>query len=168
MTILNPFFGKYGGQYVPEVLIPALDELERTFVECRDDPTFKKELSDLLNKYAGRPTPLTLCRNITKGTKTKIYLKREDLLHGGAHNTNQVLGQALLAKRMGKTRIIAETGAGQHGVATALICALLGFKCRIYMGATDTERQKPNVFRMRLMGAEVIPVKVGEIGRAHV
>lgn len=161
MTILNPFFGKYGGQYVPEVLIPALDELERTFVECRDDPTFKKELSDLLNKYAGSPTPLTLCRNITKGTKTKIYLKREDLLHGGAHKTNQVLGQALLAKRMGKTRIIAETGAGQHGVATALICALLGFKCRIYMGATDTERQKPNVFRMRLMGDEVIPVKVG-------
>ena len=161
MTILNPFFGKYGGQYVPEGLSPALDELERTFVECRDDPTFKKELSDLLNKYAGRPTPLTLCRNITKGTKTKIYLKREDLLHGGAHKTNQVLGQALLAKRMGKTRIIAETGAGQHGVATALICALLGFKCRIYMGATDTERQKPNVFRMRLMGAEVIPVKVG-------
>ena len=161
MTILNPFFGKYGGQYVPEVLIPALDELERTFVECRDDPTFKKELSDLLNKYAGRPTPLTLCHNITYGTKTKIYLKREDLLHGGAHKTNQVLGQALLAKRMGKTRIIAETGAGQHGVATALICALLGFKCRIYMGATDTERQKPNVFRMRLMGAEVIPVKVG-------
>lgn len=161
MTILNPFFGKYGGQYVPEVLIPALDELEKTFVECRDDPSFKKELTDLLNKYAGRPTPLTLCRNITKGTKTKIYLKREDLLHGGAHKTNQVLGQALLAKRMGKTRIIAETGAGQHGVATALICALLGFKCRIYMGATDTERQKPNVFRMRLMGAEVIPVQVG-------
>ncbi|NLK84778.1 MAG: tryptophan synthase subunit beta [Aeromonadales bacterium] len=161
MTILNPFFGKYGGQYVPEVLIPALDELEKTFVECRDDPSFKKELTDLLNKYAGRPTPLTLCRNITKGTKTKIYLKREDLLHGGAHKTNQVLGQALLAKRMGKTHIIAETGAGQHGVATALICALLGFKCRIYMGATDTQRQKPNVFRMRLMGAEVIPVQVG-------
>ena len=161
MTILNPFFGKYGGQYVPEVLIPALDELEKTFIECRDDPTFKKELSDLLNKYAGRPTPLTLCRNLTKGTKTKIYLKREDLLHGGAHKTNQVLGQALLAKRMGKTRIIAETGAGQHGVATALICALLGFKCTIYMGATDTQRQKPNVFRMRLMGAEVIPVSVG-------
>ncbi|MGN0914765.1 MAG: tryptophan synthase subunit beta [Succinivibrio sp.] len=161
MTILNPFFGKYGGQYVPEVLIPALDELEKTFVEAKNDPSFKKELTDLLNKYAGRPTPLTLCRNLTKGTKTKIYLKREDLLHGGAHKTNQVLGQALLAKRMGKTRIIAETGAGQHGVATALICALLGFKCRIYMGATDTERQKPNVFRMRLMGAEVIPVQVG-------
>lgn len=161
MTILNPFFGKYGGQYVPEVLLPALNQLEKTFVEARNDPEFKKELSDLLNKYAGRPTPLTLCRNITKGTKTKIYLKREDLLHGGAHKTNQVLGQALLAKHMGKTRIIAETGAGQHGVATALICALLGFKCRIYMGATDTERQKPNVFRMRLMGAEVVPVNVG-------
>ena len=161
MTILNPFFGKYGGQYVPEVLRPALDELEQAFVDSRNDPAFKKELSDLLVKYAGRPTPLTLCRNITKGTRTKIYLKREDLLHGGAHKTNQVLGQALLAKRMGKTRIIAETGAGQHGVATALICALLGFKCRIYMGAVDTERQKPNVFRMRLMGAEVVPVQVG-------
>lgn len=161
MTILNPFFGKYGGQYVPEVLIPALDQLEKTFVEARQDPAFKKELSDLLNKYAGRPTPLTLCRNLTAGTKTKIYLKREDLLHGGAHKTNQVLGQALLAKRMGKTRIIAETGAGQHGVATALICALLGFKCCIYMGVKDTERQKPNVFRMRLMGAEVRPIAVG-------
>ena len=161
MTILNPFFGKYGGQYVPEVLIQALDELEKTFVECREDPEFRQELSDLLKKYAGRPTPLTLCRNLTKGTKTKIFLKREDLLHGGAHKTNQVLGQALLAKRMGKTRIIAETGAGQHGVATALICALLGFKCRIYMGAVDTERQKPNVFRMKLMGAEVVPVSVG-------
>lgn len=161
MTILNPFFGKYGGQYVPEVLISALDQLEKTFVEAIDDPSFKKELNDLLCKYAGRPTPLTLCRNLTKGTKTKIYLKREDLLHGGAHKTNQVLGQALLAKRMGKTRIIAETGAGQHGVATALICALLGFKCCIYMGVKDTERQRPNVFRMRLMGAEVHPVTVG-------
>ena len=161
MTILNPFFGKYGGQYVPEVLVPALNELEEAFIESRNDPSFKAELTNLLNKYAGRPTPLTLCRNLTAGTKTKIYLKREDLLHGGAHKTNQVLGQALLAKRMGKTRIIAETGAGQHGVATALICALLGFKCRIYMGATDTVRQKPNVFRMRLMGAEVVPVRVG-------
>ena len=161
MTILNPFFGKYGGQYVPEVLIPALDQLEKTFVEAKQDPVFKRELNDLLNKYAGRPTPLTLCRNLTAGTKTKIYLKREDLLHGGAHKTNQVLGQALLAKRMGKTRIIAETGAGQHGVATALICALLGFKCYIYMGVKDTERQKPNVFRMRLMGAEVRPIAVG-------
>ena len=161
MTILNPFFGKYGGQYVPEVLVPALNELEQAFIDSRNDPEFREELTSLLNKYAGRPTPLTLCRNLTRGTKTRIYLKREDLLHGGAHKTNQVLGQALLAKRMGKTRIIAETGAGQHGVATALICALMGFKCTIYMGATDTERQKPNVFRMRLMGAEVKPVTVG-------
>lgn len=161
MTRLNPFFGPYGGQYVPEVLIPALEELEDTFIDAQNDPAFHEELRRLLSEYAGRPTPLTLCSNLTKGTNTKIYLKREDLLHGGAHKTNQVIGQALLAKRMGKTRIIAETGAGQHGVATALICALMGFKCRIYMGATDMERQKPNVFRMRLMGAEVVPVSVG-------
>lgn len=161
MTILNPFFGKYGGQYVPEVLIPALNELERAFIDSRTDPKFKEELDTLLRKYAGRPTPLTLCRNLTRGTKTKIYLKREDLLHGGAHKTNQVIGQALLARHMGKTRIIAETGAGQHGVATALICALMGFKCQIYMGAKDINRQKPNVFRMRLMGAEVTPITVG-------
>lgn len=116
---------------------------------------------ELLQEYAGRPTALTLTRNLTKGTKTKLYLKREDLLHGGAHKTNQVLGQALLAKRMGKKEIIAETGAGQHGVATALACALLDLKCRVYMGAKDVERQSPNVFRMRLMGAEVIPVHSG-------
>ena len=160
-TILNPFFVVYGGMFVPQLLIPALLQLEQAFVKYRDDETFKAELNDLLYNYAGRPTPLTLCRNITKGTKTKLYLKREDLLHGGAHKTNQVLGQALLAKRMGKTRIIAETGAGQHGVATAIVCALMGLKCRIYMGATDVERQKPNVFRMRLMGAEVVPVTTG-------
>ena len=120
-TILNPFFGEYGGMFVPQLLIPALLQLEQAFVKYRDDETFKAELNDLLYNYAGRPTPLTLCRNITKGTKTKLYLKREDLLHGGAHKTNQVLGQALLAKRMGKTRIIAETGAGQHDVATAIV-----------------------------------------------
>lgn len=160
-TLLNPFFGDYGGMYVPQILIPALLQLEEAFVRYKDDAQFKAELDDLLYNYAGRPTPLTLCRNLTKGTKTKIYLKREDLMHGGAHKTNQVLGQALLAKRMGKTRIIAETGAGQHGVATAIVCALLGFKCRIYMGATDVKRQEPNVFRMRLMGAEVVPVTVG-------
>jgi tryptophan synthase beta chain len=159
--ILNPFFGEYGGMYVPQLLVPALLQLEKAFVECKDDPEFKKELNDLLFNYAGRPTPLTLCRNITKGTKTKLYLKREDLVHGGAHKTNQVLGQALLAKRIGKKRIIAETGAGQHGVATAIVCALLGLECVIYMGATDIERQKPNVFRMRLMGAEVRPVTTG-------
>lgn len=160
-TLLNPFFGDFGGMYVPQILVPALKQLEQAFVKYHNDPEFKKELNDLLYNYAGRPTPLTLCRNITKGTKTKLYLKREDLVHGGAHKTNQVLGQALLAKRMGKTRIIAETGAGQHGVATAIVCALLGFKCRIYMGATDVKRQEPNVFRMRLMGAEVVPVTTG-------
>ena len=161
MTVLNPFFGKYGGQFVPEILVPALNELEQAFIEAMHDKSFKKELVLLLNKYAGRPTPLTLCKNLTLGTNSKLYLKREDLLHGGAHKTNQVLGQGLLAKRMGKNRIIAETGAGQHGVATALICSLLGFKCRIYMGAHDVERQMPNVFRMRLMGAEVVPVTEG-------
>ena len=134
-TLLNPFFGEYGGMYVPQILVPALLQLEKAFVQYKDDPVFKAELNDLLYNYAGRPTPLTLCRNITKGTKTKIYLKREDLMHGGAHKTNQVLGQALLAKRMGKTRIIAETGAGQHGVATSIVCALFGLQCRIYMGA---------------------------------
>ncbi len=161
MAKLNAYFGEYGGQYVPQILMPALDELEQAFIDAQQDPAFLKELMGLLKNYAGRPTALTLCRNLTKNTKTKLYLKREDLLHGGAHKTNQVLGQALLAKRMGKNEIIAETGAGQHGVATALACALLGLKCRVYMGAKDVERQSPNVFRMRLMGAEVIPVHSG-------
>ncbi|OZI13857.1 tryptophan synthase subunit beta [Sodalis-like symbiont of Philaenus spumarius] len=161
MTRLNPYFGEFGGMYVPQILMPALIQLEDAFVSAQSDPAFQAAFSDLLTNYAGRPTPLTLCRNLTVGTRTKLYLKREDLLHGGAHKTNQVLGQALLAKRMGKTEIIAETGAGQHGVASALSSALLGLKCRIYMGAKDTERQSPNVFRMRLMGAEVIPVHSG-------
>ncbi len=161
-TCLPAYFGEFGGMYVPEDLEVALLALEKAYAEIRHDESFQKELYELLTDYAGRPTPLTLCRNLTEGTKAKIYLKREDLLHGGAHKTNQVLGQVLLAKRMGKKEIIAETGAGQHGVATALGCALLGLKCRIYMGAKDIERQKPNVFRMRLMGAEVIPVTHGE------
>jgi tryptophan synthase beta chain len=161
MAKLNAYFGEYGGQYVPQILVPALDQLEQAFIDAQEDPEFRSEFMTLLQEYAGRPTALTLTRNITKGTKTKLYLKREDLLHGGAHKTNQVLGQALLAKRMGKTEIIAETGAGQHGVATALACALLDLKCRVYMGAKDVERQSPNVFRMRLMGAEVIPVHSG-------
>lgn len=161
MSKLNAYFGEYGGQYVPQILVPALDQLEQAFIDAKDDPEFQAEFMSLLQEYAGRPTALTLTRNITKGTKTKLYLKREDLLHGGAHKTNQVLGQALLAKRMGKTEIIAETGAGQHGVATALACALLNLKCRVYMGAKDVERQSPNVFRMKLMGAEVIPVHAG-------
>ncbi|MGT3352494.1 tryptophan synthase subunit beta [Yersinia enterocolitica] len=161
MTTLNPYFGEFGGMYVPQILMPALKQLEEAFVSAQLDPEFQAQFQDLLKNYAGRPTALTLCQNLTEGTKTKLYLKREDLLHGGAHKTNQVLGQALLAKRMGKTEIIAETGAGQHGVASALACALLGLKCRIYMGAKDIERQSPNVFRMRLMGAEVIPVHSG-------
>ncbi|SDH10104.1 tryptophan synthase beta chain [Vibrio xiamenensis] len=161
MAKLDAYFGEYGGQYVPQILVPALDQLEQAFIDAQQDDAFQSEFMGLLQEYAGRPTALTLTRNITKGTKTKLYLKREDLLHGGAHKTNQVLGQALLAKRMGKTEIIAETGAGQHGVATALACALLDLKCRVYMGAKDVERQSPNVFRMRLMGAEVIPVHSG-------
>ncbi|MDO5090819.1 MAG: tryptophan synthase subunit beta [Cardiobacteriaceae bacterium] len=160
-TLLSPHFGDYGGMYVPEILVPVLLELEKAFVDAREDPAFQREFADLLANYAGRPTALTLCRNLTRGSKAKLYLKREDLLHGGAHKTNQVLGQILLAKRMGKTRIIAETGAGQHGVATALACAMLDIPCRIYMGAKDVERQSPNVFRMKLMGAEVIPVAKG-------
>ena len=161
MSKLNAYFGEFGGQYVPQILVPALDQLEDAFIEAQQDPDFQLQFITLLKDYAGRPTALTLCQNLTQGTKTKLYLKREDLLHGGAHKTNQVLGQALLAQRMGKTEIIAETGAGQHGVATALACALLGLKCRIYMGAKDIERQSPNVFRMKLMGATVIPVTSG-------
>lgn len=161
MSQLNPYFGEFGGQYVPQILIPVLDELEQAFLDAQADEQFQQQFYTLLKNYAGRPTPLTLCKNLTQGTQTKLYLKREDLVHGGAHKTNQVLGQALLAKRMGKTEIIAETGAGQHGVATTLACALLGLKCRIYMGQKDVERQAPNVFRMRLMGATVIPVTTG-------
>jgi tryptophan synthase beta chain len=154
---LNGRFGRFGGCYVPEILVPALEQLEAAFLDARDDSAFASELNDLLANYAGRPTPLTRCRNLPGN----VFLKREDLLHGGAHKTNQVLGQGLLAKRMGKTRLIAETGAGQHGVATAIVGALLGFETMIYMGAEDVERQRLNVFRMQLMGAEVIPVESG-------
>jgi tryptophan synthase beta chain len=152
-------FGRYGGCFVPEILVPALEELEAAFLGAEADPSFQAELDELLATYAGRPTPLTRCCNI--GGRARIYLKREDLLHGGAHKTNQVLGQALLAKRMGKRRLIAETGAGQHGVATAMVGALFGLETRIYMGAEDVERQRLNVFRMELMGAEVVPVENG-------
>ncbi|MGZ8348010.1 MAG: tryptophan synthase subunit beta [Allosphingosinicella sp.] len=159
--LMSTRFGAYGGTYVPEILMPALTELEAAFVEAQQDESFQAELGELLAKYAGRPTPLTRCRNLGSD-RVRLYLKREDLLHGGAHKTNQVLAQALLARRMGKTRLIAETGAGQHGVATALAGALFGLETRIYMGAHDVERQKLNVFRMRLMGAEVIPVESGD------
>ena len=159
--ILPAYFGEFGGMFVGELLVPALEQLEQAFIESQSDEAFLTEFNNLLTNYAGRPTPLTLCRNIVENPLAKIYLKREDLLHGGAHKTNQVLGQALLAKRMGKTEIIAETGAGQHGVATAIACSLLGLKCKVYMGAVDCQRQQPNVFRMKLMGAEVIPVTAG-------
>jgi len=158
---LSPYFGEFGGMYVSELLVPALEQLEQAFITSQEEPEFLAEFNDLLTNYAGRPTPLTLTRNLVNNPLAKVYLKREDLLHGGAHKTNQVLGQALLAKRMGKEEIIAETGAGQHGVATAIACSLLGLKCRIYMGAKDCERQQPNVFRMKLMGATVIPVTAG-------
>jgi tryptophan synthase beta chain len=157
---LSGRFGTFGGAYVPEILVPAIEQLEAAFLDSAEDPGFRAELDALLAKYAGRPTPLTRCRNLGS-ERARIYLKREDLLHGGAHKTNQVLGQALLARRMGKTRLIAETGAGQHGVATALAGALFGLETRIYMGAHDVERQKLNVFRMELMGAEVVPVESG-------
>jgi tryptophan synthase beta chain len=155
------YFGDYGGMFVPEILVPALEQLEKAFYQAIDDQNFMDEFHRLLKDYAGRPTPLYECRNLTRQHEGRIFLKREDLLHGGAHKTNQVLGQVLLAKRMGKTRIIAETGAGQHGVATALACALMNLPCEIYMGAVDCARQQPNVYRMELMGAKVIPVNNG-------
>ena len=158
-TILPAYFGEFGGQFVPESLIPALDQLERAFADAMEDQSFKDELARLLKDYLGRPTPLTEATRL--GGKARIFLKREDLVHGGAHKTNQVLGQALLAKRMGKKRVIAETGAGQHGTATALACALLDLECVVYMGAEDVRRQAPNVFRMELMGAKVVSVETG-------
>jgi tryptophan synthase beta chain len=155
-------FGRFGGCFVPEILVPPLEELEGQFYRYLNDAAFNTELQDLLKNYAGRPTPLYECRNLAKGTKTRIFLKREDLLHGGAHKTNQVLAQALLTQKMGKKNIIAETGAGQHGVASAIVGALFGLKTKVYMGAKDVERQRLNVFRMQLLGAEVIAVESGE------
>ena len=157
----NRYFGEFGGSYVPEILFPALRSLESAFDHFQADKTFQSELKNLLENYAGRPTPLTQCRNYCLETGSRIFLKREDLLHGGAHKTNQVLAQALLTRHMGKTRVIAETGAGQHGVATALACALLDLECVVYMGKKDTDRQALNVKRMELMGAKVISVDNG-------
>lgn len=154
------YFGKFGGQFVAETLMPALQELERASETIGTSPSFQNELSDLAKNYIGRPTPLTLAKNLSEHLKTKaqIFLKREDLCHTGAHKVNNTLGQCLLAKYMGKTRVIAETGAGQHGVATATLCALLGLSCEVYMGQEDIERQSLNVKRMQLLGAKVIPV----------
>jgi tryptophan synthase beta chain len=155
-------FGKYGGRFVPETLIPVLEELEESYYRLRGDPSFQSDLERYLKYYAGRPSPLYYAENLTRlYGGAKIYLKREDLIHGGAHKINNTLGQALLAKRMGKTRVIAETGAGQHGVATAMACAALGLKAEIYMGVEDMHRQRLNVLRMRLLGAEVHPVEAG-------
>jgi tryptophan synthase beta chain len=155
-------FGIYGGRYVPETLMAALDELDREYNKAKRDPRFQKRLNGLLHTYAGRPTPLFFAQRLTKKLGgAKIYLKREDLLHTGAHKINNCLGQALLVERMGKHRVIAETGAGQHGVATATVCALLGFECVVYMGTEDMRRQELNVFRMRLLGAEVRGVSSG-------
>ena len=155
-------FGKYGGQYVPELVMPALNELEAAYETYKNDPDFQNEFRRLLHEYAGRPTNLYYAEKLTKHYgKAKIFLKREDLLHTGAHKINNALGQALLAKRMGKKRIVAETGAGQHGVASATAAALFGMECHVFMGALDIERQKLNVFRMKLLGAKVIPVSSG-------
>ena len=161
-TLLPHKFGPYGGQFVPETLMPALIELEQAFVDAKNDAGFQKEFNGLLASYVGRPTPLTYARRLSEQLGgAQIYLKREDLAHTGAHKINNALGQALLVKRMGKRRIVAETGAGQHGVASATSAALLGLECVVYMGIVDMERQEPNVFRMKLLGAEVRPVTSG-------
>ncbi len=163
-TILPAYFGRFGGQEVPDMLFPALDELEAAYADAMADPAFHEELNFLRRSYLGRETPIYECRNLPAEGGVRILLKREDLAHGGAHKGNNVLGQALLAKRMGKKRIIAETGAGQHGTATAMVAALMGMECTIYMGAHDVARQKPNVERMELMGTKVVPVTRGSSG----
>src|SRR5215475_4529782 len=155
-------WGKFGGRYVPETLVAPLEELTNEFVHARGDPNFRRELNRLLHDYAGRPTALFHAQRLTAHAGgAQIYLKREDLLHTGAHKINNAVAQALLARRMGKGRVIAETGAGQHGVATATVCALFGLRCVVYMGAEDVRRQKLNVFKMRAMGTEVVSVKTG-------
>lgn len=156
------YYGEFGGRFVPETIMPALDELEAAYAEAMSAPRFHRELAHLQRTYTGRPTPITYARRLSEALGgARIYLKREDLAHTGAHKINNALGQGLLAKRMGKRRIIAETGAGQHGVGTATAMALLGLECHVYMGSVDIKRQQPNVFRMKLLGAEVIPVESG-------
>lgn len=155
------YFGEFGGQFIPEILMPALKELEQAYIQAKNDRTFWKEFEYYLREYAGRPTPLYYAERLSKKYKAKVYLKREDLLHTGAHKINNTIGQVMLARRMGKKRIIAETGAGQHGVAVATTAALFGLRCVVYMGVEDMTRQRPNVRRMEMLGAEVIPVKSG-------
>jgi tryptophan synthase beta chain len=154
-------FGPYGGRYVPETLIPALDELEREWLAARDDPSFTEQLDRLMRDFVGRPTPLYLASRLSEAVGSEVWLKREDLTHTGSHKINNAIGQALLAQRMGKRRVIAETGAGQHGVAAATACALLDLDCVVHMGTEDMRRQRPNVERMRLLGAEVVGVEAG-------
>jgi tryptophan synthase beta subunit len=155
------FYGNFGGAYIPEMLYPNVEELRQNYLKITDEPSFKKEFLDLLVDYVGRPTPLYFAARLSKEYNTKVYLKREDLCHTGAHKVNNTIGQILLAKRLGKTRIIAETGAGQHGVATATVCALMGLECIVYMGEVDIKRQAPNVARMKMLGATVVPATSG-------
>ncbi|MDQ3536606.1 MAG: tryptophan synthase subunit beta [Bacteroidota bacterium] len=155
------FYGKFGGAYIPEMLHPNVEELKENYLQIIQDPTFQNEFRYLLKEYVGRPTPLYKANRLSQKFNTQIYLKREDLCHTGAHKINNTIGQIILAKRLGKKNIIAETGAGQHGVATATVCALMGLDCKVYMGTVDMERQRPNVERMRILGAEVIPAKSG-------
>ena len=157
----NGYYGEFGGAFIPEMLYPNIEELKLNYVKFMNDPDFKKEFNQLLINYVGRPTPLYFAKQLSKRYNTKIYLKREDLCHTGAHKINNTIGQILIAKKLNKTRIIAETGAGQHGVATATVCALMGIECVIYMGELDIERQAPNVARMKMLGAKVIPAKSG-------
>ncbi len=161
--LLQKYFGDYGGQYVPETLVAALEEFEAAFLKYQNDTEFTNELTSYLKDFVGRPTPLYFAKNLSKHYNRKIYLKREDLCHTGAHKINNSIAQALIAKRLGKNQIVAETGAGQHGVATATACAFLGMSCKVFMGKLDVERQAPNVLRMKLMGAEVIPVESGSM-----
>jgi len=155
------YYGSFGGTFIPEMLYPNVEELRRNYLKISQEPEFKKEFHSLLKQYVGRPTPLYLAKRLSEKYNTKIYLKREDLCHTGAHKINNTIGQILLAKRLGKQRIIAETGAGQHGVATATVCALMGLQCIVYMGEVDIERQAPNIARMKMLGAEVRPVSSG-------
>ena len=155
------YYGEFGGAFIPEMLYPNVEELRSQYLDIMKEDSFQKEFKDLLRDYVGRPTPLYFAERLSKKYDTKIYLKREDLCHTGAHKVNNTIGQILMAKRLGKDRIIAETGAGQHGVATATVCALMGITCIAYMGEIDIERQAPNVARMKMLGAEVIPAKSG-------
>lgn len=159
----NGYYGEFGGAFIPEMMVPNIEELRENYLPIMADPEFQREFRGLLKDYSGRPTPLYFARRLSDFHRTRIYLKREDLNHTGAHKINNTIGQILIAKRLGKTRIIAETGAGQHGVATATVCALMGMECVVYMGKIDVERQEPNVLRMKMLGAEVVPVHSGNM-----